>query len=364
MEVYCFLSVYTLLMVIVVTLGGFFHRRKAFKNILETIPIEEVSVIIPFRNEIENLPRLLASFSHSTHLPKEVIFVDDHSNDGGSAYLVENAQLPSYKVLNLTKTFGKKAALSLGISEAKGRFVLTLDADVFFEPTYFSSIKNLPVADLWVLPVILTGATWKQHWQELDLHNMNAINVGLYGLYRPVIASGANLLFNKESFYKVGQYSSHAQFSSGDDTFLLRDFRDNHMDVRLLSSSALAVFTHSTVGILAFLNQRLRWISKTSRVKDHFATVLAILQTGFSLWFFWLLITCYVDANFMLCFKCYALKTLIDMVFFAPYYFRFNRVSSWVLFPLHQFIFPLYNLILVVLIPFYQSTWKGREVAR
>ena len=136
------------------------------------------------------------------------------------------------------------------------------------------------------------------------------------------------------------------------------------MDVRLLSSSALAVITYSTVGIRAFLNQRLRWISKTRRVKDHFATVLAILQTGFSFWFYWLLITCLVDANFLLCFKCCALKTIIDMVFFAPYYFRFKRVSSWVLFPLHQFLFPLYNLILVVLIPFYQSTWKGREVAR
>ena len=351
-------------MVTVVTLGGFFHRRKAFKNIVETIPIEEITVIIPFRNEIENIPRLLASFNQSIHLPNEVIFVDDHSNDGGSAYLVENALLPLYKVLRLTDTFGKKAALTKGISEAKGRFVLTLDADVEFESRYFSSIKDLPIADLWILPVILKGSTWKQHWQELDLHNINAINVGLYGLYRPVIASGANLLFNKASFYKVGQYSSHAQFSSGDDTFLLRDFRKNHMDVRLLSSSALAVITYSTVGIRAFLNQRLRWISKTRRVKDHFATVLAILQTGFSFWFYWLLITCFVDANFLLCFKCYALKTIIDMVFFARYYFRFNRVSSWVLFPLHQFIFPLYNLILVVLIPFYQSTWKGREVAR
>jgi cellulose synthase/poly-beta-1,6-N-acetylglucosamine synthase-like glycosyltransferase len=258
--------------------------------------------------------------------------------------------------------FGKKEALRYGMEHAHGDYYLTLDADVFFGPNYFSELEKLPTAHLWILPAILIGRSKKQLWQEIDLHIMNAINVGLYGLFRPVIASGANLLFSKSAFLASDDYSSHQHISSGDDLFLLRDFRKNNKDVRLISVPSLAVYTYAPEGLVAFLHQRIRWISKTSKVKDHFATSLGVIQTVLSLIFYTLLGIYlfkeqYADMLFLL-----IVKTGLDLIFYAPYFFRFKRIHSWVLIPLYEVIFPLYNVLLLTLILFLSPTWKGRKV--
>ena len=363
MESTVFLLIYLFLLALIVAVGGTRHRLKARSKSAETISLEKITLLIPFRNEAESLPRVIQSIKNSMKLPLEIIFINDHSDDTSLAFLQECINELPITIVSLPDVkSGKKEALRYGMEHAHGDYYLTLDADVFFGPNYFAELEKLPTAHLWILPAILIGRSKRQLWQEIDLHIMNAINVGLYGLFRPVIASGANLLFSKSAFLTADDYSSHQHISSGDDLFLLRDFRKKGKDIRLISDPLLAVYTYAPNGLVAFLHQRIRWISKTSKVKDHFATSLGVIQTVLSVAFYALLSLYlfkeqYSEMLFLLC-----VKTGLDLIFYAGYFFRFKRILVWLLIPGYQVIFPCYNLLLLVLIPTFKAKWKDRKV--
>jgi len=94
-----------------------------------------ISIVIPFFNEKDRLPRTLSEIEVFMQLhPKmidEVVIVDDGSTDNGVA--VERAmrwmcRLP-LKIVRLEYNSGKWAAVREGIKEAKGDWILLLDAD-------------------------------------------------------------------------------------------------------------------------------------------------------------------------------------------------------------------------------------------
>lgn len=97
-----------------------------------------ISVIIPFYNEHESLPALLAEtlpvldqFSPES----ELIFIDDGSTDGSSELLEEPAARDSrIKRVRFRKNFGQTAAWSAGIDHASGEILLFLDADLQNDP--------------------------------------------------------------------------------------------------------------------------------------------------------------------------------------------------------------------------------------
>jgi len=346
----------------VVVLGSFRYQKKRNAKTFGRIQLNDLTLIVPFRNEEENLPEFLQCLRQSGLLPKEIIFVNDHSEDHSVAVVLGQQDRIPFTILHLPPSrFGKKLAIREALERVGTAYVLTMDADVTFNPSYFSNLNQLPQADLWILPVILTA---KNNWRallEVDLHVINAINVGLYGWYRPIIASGANLLFSFDAFHSADDFSSHAHIPSGDDIFLLRDFRKAKKKVRMMVEPAYAVYSDVPKKLSDFLHQRLRWIAKTGRVKDHFSSFLGVVQSLFSIAFVALCINALyqkdVGGVMILLFG----KSLLEMVCYAPYFFKFKRFSAWLFFPVFQFTFPLYNLLLLILIPFFTPIWKGRN---
>lgn len=94
-----------------------------------------ISVVIPIHNEEEVLPEFL----EKKFLPEiekikkykfEVIFVNDGSTDRSAEILRKYTERSrKFKILTLSRNFGKEAALSAGLKYAKGVAVLTIDAD-------------------------------------------------------------------------------------------------------------------------------------------------------------------------------------------------------------------------------------------
>ncbi len=94
----------------------------------------KISVIIPARNEEENLKRLLPSLQNQGLAPYEVIVVDDQSDDRTAAVVLENgATVISGKALP-EDWYGKPWACQQGANEATGDWLLFLDADTVMEP--------------------------------------------------------------------------------------------------------------------------------------------------------------------------------------------------------------------------------------
>ena len=98
----------------------------------------DISVVLPFCNERDNLPELLDRLKHTLQtggLSYELILVDDGSTDGGVAFLEEQARSDErIKVLVLSRNFGQHVAATAGIDAAGGSMVVWMDADLQERP--------------------------------------------------------------------------------------------------------------------------------------------------------------------------------------------------------------------------------------
>ncbi len=93
----------------------------------------DLSIVVPFLNEEENLPELYANVTRALSplgLSYEILFVDDGSTDAGFKYLSEIAGKDTHvRVIRFTRNFGQTAAMSAGFKNARGKVYITMDAD-------------------------------------------------------------------------------------------------------------------------------------------------------------------------------------------------------------------------------------------
>jgi len=93
----------------------------------------DVSVVVPFFNERENLAELyceLAAVLGEIGGSYEMVFVDDGSADGGREELRRAAaEDPHLTVVRLSRNYGQTAALAAGIAHAAGDDVVLMDGD-------------------------------------------------------------------------------------------------------------------------------------------------------------------------------------------------------------------------------------------
>lgn len=93
-----------------------------------------VSVIVPVYNTEKYLEQCLNSILDQTLREIEVICVDDGSQDGSVAMIQKMAAEDERLHLLTQKNAGGGAARNLGLSRAKGKYLMFLDSDDFFHP--------------------------------------------------------------------------------------------------------------------------------------------------------------------------------------------------------------------------------------
>ena len=97
-------------------------------------PEPMLSIVIPVHNEAEVLSALLARLwttGQKLDGSFELLFVDDGSRDDSVAILMAARQRqPEIRVLQLSRNFGKEAAVSAGLEHARGEAVVLMDADL------------------------------------------------------------------------------------------------------------------------------------------------------------------------------------------------------------------------------------------
>jgi cellulose synthase/poly-beta-1,6-N-acetylglucosamine synthase-like glycosyltransferase len=108
-----------------------------------------ITVLIPVRNEAENIVELVASLTSQSHLKSmEIIFIDDSSEDGTDKVLSEaksaGAPITIINAPTLPDNWlGKPWALQQGFLAARGEIIVTLDADVRLAPTAIAQTVSM-----------------------------------------------------------------------------------------------------------------------------------------------------------------------------------------------------------------------------
>jgi glycosyltransferase involved in cell wall biosynthesis len=102
-----------------------------------------LSCVVPCRNEARNLDLLLPQLCE--WLPKlaaswEVILVDDGSTDATPRVMADWAELPGFRAIQLSRNFGKEAALTAGLHSAAGDAVVLMDADLQHPPALIAQM--------------------------------------------------------------------------------------------------------------------------------------------------------------------------------------------------------------------------------
>ncbi len=93
-----------------------------------------VSIVIPVFNEEKSLNELygqLDSVMKAIKKEYEIIFIDDGSKDSSLETLKKIQKSdPAVKIISFCRNFGQHAAIMAGFKSAKGRIIVTLDADL------------------------------------------------------------------------------------------------------------------------------------------------------------------------------------------------------------------------------------------
>ncbi|MBO7117520.1 MAG: glycosyltransferase [Bacteroidales bacterium] len=128
----------------------------------------DLSILIPSYNEKESLPELLSWIHRALdpeNLSMEIIIIDDGSDDGTWDTVKQLAAADgAVRAIQFRRNYGKSAALFCGFKEARGRVVVTMDADLQDSPEEVPEMYRMIVEDGWD---VVSG--WKQHRQDNKL---------------------------------------------------------------------------------------------------------------------------------------------------------------------------------------------------
>lgn len=336
------------------------------------------SIIIPYRNESENLPRLFKSLSSLNYPSRkfEILLVNDESKDN-SKLIAETFQndfqeLNIQLIENIRKTNSpKKDAIKTAIEFSRFDNIATTDADCivpaewlqFFDECISNSDSKLiagPVGFIQKNPG--KKKPYFQNFEEMDFMSLQASTLGSFGIEKAFMCNAANMCFEKKAFLNEAGFDDDEEVASGDDVFLLQKLRKKGFKVSFLKSDKAAVFTHYQKSFKSLINQRVRWAAKTTSYISIFAkfTGLIVFLMNFSLIAFTgLAFLEFIPYQFLM--LIFLLKVNADFVLIYKSAKFMNRENLMRNYLWCSIVYPFFTVFVALLSVFKGYEWKGRR---
>ena len=343
-----------------------FNRMKRFSK-KEFTPKTSFTIVVPFRNEKDNLPNLLHSISLLNY-PKdlvEIILVDDDSYDGwkmeDGRWKFEIRLIKNEKKSNSPK----KDAIETAIEIAKNEWIITTDADCLVQKDW------LTIYDQYIqeneVEMVASGVCYVPKsgflsaFQNLDFLSLQGATIGSFGINQPFMCNGANFAYSKSFFKELNGFQGNETIASGDDVFLLQKAVSvAPKKVGFLLAKESIVATNPVATWSDLFQQRVRWASKSTGYSSSYGKILAVMVFGGNLvWIvsFLLWLTSVLDQNIFMLFV--ALKFLIDYILIYKTANFFESKLQYVL--ASSLLYPFFSVSVAVYSLFGKYNWKGRN---
>lgn len=319
-----------------------------------------ISIIVPFRNEQQNLPALIESLKKLCYPKKyfEIIFINDHSTDH-SCQLINESGIENFKLIHSTGQ-GKKAAIAQGVLIAAGSMISSTDADCIVPPYWLDEINHAGENSMVLGPVQFEPSKkFMHHFQEIEFAALQCIGASTSNWKMPLMNNGANLTYKKNDFEEA---SLKKETASGDDIFLLDSFRKKKLSVYFCWSSNSIVKTSPIDSFRDLVQQKIRWASKSKYYKGNGNTVLGILIALVNFFVVINLINVFLfdkSSNFSL--MVVITKLIVDLIFILPYLILIKKPQLVLMLPIFVVLYPFYFFYVLLLSIRGKYTWKERN---
>jgi len=139
---------------------------------LRHIRSAKVSCVVPAYNEHDNLAVLLPLLQNELNQLTahwEIIIIDDGSQDKTSNLMAVWCQQPGFRYIELSRNFGKEAAITAGMNAVTGDVMILLDADLQHPPRLIA-----PMLARWEQGVDMVYAVRESRTDESWLKRMGS----------------------------------------------------------------------------------------------------------------------------------------------------------------------------------------------
>jgi cellulose synthase/poly-beta-1,6-N-acetylglucosamine synthase-like glycosyltransferase len=341
---------------------------------IDFTPETTIEIIVPARNEASNIENCIASLLLLDY-PKElfhITLIDDFSTDNTLEimlrYASDNISIIEMKnIVPYVAQSNKKTAIATAINTTQAQLIVTTDADCNFSPKwlqYFAYKYEVDNCKIIAAPVLFTtnGSVFED-FQALDYCGMMGITgAGIHSKHM-YMCNGANLAYDRKTYLEVGGFEDMATIASGDDMLLMQKIAQKHSNkIGFIKSKNATVFSNPMETYTSFLNQRLRWASKSGHYKQWWIDAELIL-----VWLFCtLIIVLQILAPFsfqysIIFFVLLSTKIIADYPLLKATSSYFGQKSLLKVFFIAQF----YHIIYIVMIGWMKlfgqkAVWKGR----
>ncbi len=345
---------------------------------LEDIPPKTTfSIVIPFRDEAENLPQLLQTI-FTIQYPKhlfEIIFVDDFSEDDSVKTINNFKAETNFKNIRIVKNerqsnAPKKDAITKAIDLAQYDWIITTDADCILPKYWLGSfdayIQKNQVSCI-VAPITYqVNPRFLQQFQLLDIMSLQGATIGSFGISFPFLCNGANFAYKKELFHELNGFENNNNIASGDDIFLLeKALKANAKQVHYLKCKQAIVTTYPQPSWPALISQRKRWAAKINAYNNGFGKITGFLVLLMNaLLICSLIFTVFDSIKFMI--LCYILmiKFSIDFILIFKAAAFLNKKIHLKSYILSFILYPFFSVYIAFASMFGGFKWKGRAYSK
>jgi len=360
------------LFLIFLLVGIFRLKKKSNSNNLKA------TVIVPFRNEGENLIRCISSllqqeFDESRF---EIILVDDNSTDNYLDLIKDFLKLPEIKLIKLEGASGKKRAIEAGINSSQKEIIVTTDADCFHSKLWLKAlVESFDDKTGFVAGKVVYSNAKNifEELQEIEFASLVSIGAAFIGNKIPLLANGASCAYRKELFFRVGGFHDNLNLVSGDEEFLMQKIHfDTEYEVKFCALEQSVAYTEPISEIQKFINQRKRWVSKVPFYRNKLLLPVLVMLYLFYLTGLISLFVSFFNQQVACAFiNIFVLKSLIDFVFMLRGYSLLelsknisNILKLLILFPVAEVFHLFYISIVPILSQLTGFQWKGRSFKR